>query len=54
MSGLNSPRGLAWGPDGALDVAEATTNVAPGQCIPTPRGANGYSGTRAVTRLLHG
>ena len=25
MSGLNSPRGLAWGPEGGLYVAEAGT-----------------------------
>ena len=40
MSNLDNPRGLAWGPEGALYVAEAgkPTNVGP--CAPAPRGQN--------------
>ncbi|MDQ3698466.1 MAG: ScyD/ScyE family protein [Gemmatimonadota bacterium] len=52
MSGLNSPRGLAWGPGGALYVAEAGTTVAPGPCAPVARGTNCYSGTGSISRLL--
>jgi glucose/arabinose dehydrogenase len=54
MSGLDSPRGLAWGPEGGLYVAEAGSSVAPGPCFATPRGPSCYSGTGAITRLWHG
>ena len=54
MSGLDAPRGLAWGPEGALYVAEAGSNVATGPCVAGGRGSNCYSGTGAVTRLWHG
>ena len=37
MTGLDNPRGLAWGPEGALYVAEAGKG-GPGVCVPTPRG----------------
>ncbi|MBC7844316.1 MAG: ScyD/ScyE family protein [Gemmatimonadaceae bacterium] len=54
MSGLDSPRGLAWGPDGALYVAEAGSNIAGTTCVALARGANCYSGTGAITRLWRG
>ena len=54
MSHLDSPRGLAWGPGGALYVAEAGSNVAGTTCVTVYRGANCYSGTGAISRLWHG
>lgn len=48
MSGLNSPRGLAWGPQGALYVAEAGTNASTGHCIPS------FEGPTPVTRCFSG
>ena len=54
MSGLDAPRGLAWGPEGGLYVVEAGTNIAPGPCVAGGRGATCFSGTGAVTRLWHG
>lgn len=58
MSGLNSPRGLAWGPDGALYVAEAGMTVTNGPCIPAMEGPNlvtrCFSSTGSVSRLRHG
>jgi hypothetical protein len=53
MSGLDSPRGLAWGPEGALYVAEAGRG-GPGPCAPIARGVNCYGATGAVSRLWHG
>jgi hypothetical protein len=54
MSGLNAPRGLAWGPGGALYVAEAGTPEINGPCVPLPRGENCFSGTGSVSRLWNG
>ena len=54
MSGLDAPRGLAWGPEGALYVAEAGTAQVVGPCATVPRGASCYSGTGAVSRLWKG
>jgi DNA-binding beta-propeller fold protein YncE len=54
MSGLDNPRGLAFGPDGALYVAEA------GSGGPGPCGTNGanefrcYGPTGAISRLWRG
>jgi hypothetical protein len=58
MNSLNSPRGLAWGPEGALYVAEAGTNITNGPCIPAMEGATMvtrcFSGTGGVSRLWKG
>ena len=54
MSNLDNPRGLAWGPEGALYVAEAGNQTMKGPCAPVPRGQNCYSGTGAITRLWKG
>jgi hypothetical protein len=54
MSGLNAPRGLAWGPEGGLYVAEAGTRVINGPCATVARGPNCYSGTGAVSRWWKG
>ena len=54
MSGLDSPRGLAWGPEGALYVAEAGNTSVPGPCVESPRGPICYSGTGGISRLYKG
>ena len=54
MSGLDSPRGLAWGPEGALYVAEAGSTDVTGPCAAVFRGLNCYSGTGAISRLWRG
>lgn len=54
MQGLDSPRGLAWGPEGALYVTEAGNTTINGPCAPVPRGQNCYSGTGAITRFWKG
>jgi hypothetical protein len=55
MSGLDSPRGLAFGPEGALYVAEAGRG-GPGPCVllPPPRLLQCYGPTGAVSRLWRG
>ena len=54
MSGLDAPRGLAWGPEGGLYVAEAGTSQINGPCAAVARGANCYSGTGGVSRWWRG
>lgn len=58
MNGLESPRGLAFDPEGSLYVAEAGSGEFAGPCTPSggdvTRGPNCYSGTGAITRLRRG
>jgi hypothetical protein len=58
MSGLNSPRGLDFGPEGGLYVAEAGTTQLAGPCGPFFEGAQlstkCWSGTGSVSRLWRG
>ena len=54
MSNLNAPRGLAWGPEGALYVVETGTSAVTGPCATVYRGTNCYSGTGSVSRLWRG
>jgi hypothetical protein len=54
MTGLDAPRGLAWGPEGGLYVTEAGTGVNTGPCTPVAAGSNCYSETGKVSRLFHG
>jgi len=54
MSGLNSPRGLAWGPEGGLYVVEAGNTSWVGPCVRVARGSNCYSGTGSISRYWKG
>jgi hypothetical protein len=53
MSGLDNPRGLAFGPEGALYVAEAGTG-GPQPCGVGPEGPVFAGSTGAVSRKWHG
>jgi glucose/arabinose dehydrogenase len=55
MRGLDNPRGLAFGPEGGLYVAEAGKGGG-GECVPAPDG-NGtrcYGATGAISRFWRG
>ncbi|MFG1818088.1 ScyD/ScyE family protein [Kribbella sp. NPDC049174] len=52
-SGLDSPRGLGFAPNGTLYVAEAGVGGA-GPCIPHPLGQICYGATGAVTEVKRG
>jgi hypothetical protein len=54
LSGLDSPRGLEFGPEGALYVVEAGNATINGPCITVARGELCYSGTGGVTRYWRG
>jgi len=49
-AGLNNPRGLNFGPEGALYVAEAGSGGA-GPCAPGPEGTRCYGATGSITRI---
>jgi hypothetical protein len=54
-TGLDNPRGLAFGPDGAIYVVEAGRGGTGTLCLPNPGGAPGqrcYGATGAVTRVV--
>src|SRR5712691_6262638 len=53
MSGLDNPRGLAFGPEGALYVAEAGRGGS-GPCIVLRGAPQCYGATGAVSRLWRG
>ena len=55
MTGLDNPRGLAFGPEGGLYVAEAGRG-GPGVCVPLPDGpgVRCYGATGAISRLWKG
>src|SRR5439155_21027983 len=53
MSGLDNPRGLAFGPEGALYVAEAGRG-GPGPCVFLRGAPQCYGPTGAVSRLWRG
>lgn len=54
LDGLDSPRGLAFGPEGALYVVETGNATINGPCMTVARGQSCYSGTGAVTRYWKG
>src|SRR3954467_982986 len=55
MSGLDNPRGMDFGPQGALYVAEAGRGGGPGSPFVVSRGTPHFYGeTGAVTRLWKG
>lgn len=54
MTGLDSPRGLAFGPEGGLYVAEAGEGIATGPCATVGTASNCYSETGKITRLYRG
>jgi hypothetical protein len=55
-TGLDNPRGLSFGPDGALYVAEAGTGgpEADGNCRVGPEGGECYGATGSITKITFG
>jgi sugar lactone lactonase YvrE len=57
MTGLDNPRGLAWGPEGGLYVAESGRGGS-GVCVPAPDApppaVRCYGATGGISRLWHG
>jgi sugar lactone lactonase YvrE len=57
MTELDNPRGLAWGPEGGLYVAESGRGGS-GVCVPAPDApppaVRCYGATGAISRLWHG
>ena len=54
-TGLDNPRGLAFGPDGAIYVVEAGRGGTSALCLPNPGGAPGtrcYGPSGSVTRIV--
>ncbi len=49
-TGLNNPRGLNFGPEGALYIAEAGRG-GDGDCAPGPEGIRCYGASGSITRL---
>ena len=49
LTGLDNPRGLAFGPDGALYIAQAGSG-GDGRCGPAPEGTRCYGNTGVITR----
>lgn len=52
-TGLNNPRGIAFGPDGALYIAEAGIGGI-GPCLVTDEGTYCYGPSGAITRVFNG
>ncbi|ACZ43300.1 conserved hypothetical protein [Thermobaculum terrenum ATCC BAA-798] len=52
-TGLNNPRHLAFGPDGAIYIAEAGKGGS-GPCVNGPEGRTCFGNTGSITKIWHG